>query len=296
LIAAGFTGGWLDRADHLRGDAAALSRALADPRARLMTLDGGDPVIDAGGRIAWTTLADLADDAAAIFLGIDAQGTPHFTQSRPGDVAGAARSRALTAMLDVMPAADAAILGAARSLTGWHARNRFCANCGTPDSLIRGGWARRCPACGTEHYPRVDPVVIMLAEHDGRVLLGRQATWPAGRYSALAGFVEPGESLEEAVAREVFEEAGVRVYDVRYVTSQPWPFPGQLMLAALATADDDALTLDATEIEDAIWVTRAEVLSALAAEPDARFLPPPAYAIARTLLETWAAGTSDGQE
>jgi len=130
----------------------------------------------------------------------------------------------------------------------------------------------------------------MLAEHDGEVLLGRQPQYPPGRYSALAGFVEPGESIEEAVARELMEEAGVAVRDVRYVTSQPWPFPGQLMIACLATAESDALQLDANELEDAFWASRAEVEAALAGDPAARFLAPPAFAIANTLLARWSAG------
>ncbi|MFD1787370.1 NAD(+) diphosphatase [Sphingomonas floccifaciens] len=286
MIATGFTGAWLDRADPVRGDPALLDAALADPRARLMRLENGDPAVDATGAIAWTSLADL--EGTPIFLGLDAEQRPYFAETRAGDAAGPARSGALMRMLDAMPPGDAAIFGTVRSVTGWHARNGFCANCGAATAIIRGGWARACPSCGTEHYPRVDPVVIMLAEFEGRALVGRQAAWPAGRYSALVGFVEPGESLEEAVAREVFEEAGVRVSDVRYLASQPWPFPGQLMLAAIGAAESDALTIDAKEIEDAFWVTKADVRAALAGEADAKFLPPPPYAIARTLLEEWA--------
>ena len=282
----GFTGGWLDRADHIRGDAAALAAAESDWRARLLRLDGGDPAV-ADGRIVWTTLAEAADDGVLLFLGLDADDRPHFAESRPADVSGPGRSPALYRMLDELPPDEAAIFGTARSLTGWHARHRFCANCGTATAIIRGGWTRKCPACAAEHFPRTDPVVIMLAEHDGRALVGRGHPWPPRRYSALAGFVEPGESIEEAVAREVFEEAGVRVRDVRYVASQPWPFPGQLMIGAFATAENDALTIDTGEIEDAMWVTRGEVRAALAGE-DAPFLPPPHYAIARTLLEVWA--------
>ncbi len=284
----GFTGAWLDRADHIRGDAAMLAAATGDWRARLMTLDGGDPAVAADGRIVWTSLADAAADGTLLFLGLDDRGRPHFAESRPGDVGGPARSPALFRMLDQMPADEAAIFGTARSLMGWHARHRFCASCGQGTEIIRGGWARKCGACGTEHFPRTDPVVIMLAEFEGRALVGRGHPWPPRRYSALAGFVEPGESMEEAVAREVFEEAGVRVSDVRYVASQPWPFPGQLMIGAFATAKSDVLTIDTSEIEDAMWVTRDEVRAALAGE-DAPFLPPPKYAIARTLLEVWVA-------
>lgn len=284
----GFTGGWLDRSDHLRGDAGALAAARADWRARLLVLSRGEPDLDAAGHLRWTTLADVASEDELIFLGLDAGGRPHFAPLTADAGVGAQRSPALFRMLDLLTAGEAAVFGTARVLADWHARHRFCARCGTATAPIRGGWARRCPACGTEHFPRVDPVVIMLAEHEDRVLVGRQAAWPARRYSALAGFVEPGESIEEAVAREVLEEAGVRVADVRYVASQPWPFPGQLMIGCFATATDSAITVDANELEDAIWATRAEVRAALAGDPSAPFLPPPPYAIARTLLEVWA--------
>ena len=291
MIEIGFTGAWLDRADHIRGDADKLAAATADWRARLMVLDGGDPAVDDQGRIVWTSLADAADDGTLLFLGLDDRGRPHFAQSRPGDVGTAARSPALFRMLDTMPADEAAIFGTVRSLTGWHARHRFCANCGKSTEITRGGWTRTCGGCGAEHFPRTDPVVVMLAEFEGRALVGCGHPWPPRRYSALAGFVEPGESMEEAVAREVFEEAGVRVRDVRYVASQPWPFPGQLMIAALATADSDELTIDTNEIEHAMWVTRDEVRAALAGE-GAPFIAPPKYAIARTLLEVWVNQTA----
>src|SRR5262249_49136446 len=149
--------------------------------------------------------------------------------------------------------------------------------------LVRGGWSRRCPACGAEHFPRVDPVVIMLAEHDGRLLLGRQPHYPAGRYSALAGFVEVGETLEAAVARELDEEAGIPVRGVCYVASQPWPFPSSLMIGCRAEADSDELTIDTTELDDARWFPRDEVAAALSDAPGRSFLPPPRAAIARTL-------------
>jgi NAD+ diphosphatase len=134
----------------------------------------------------------------------------------------------------------------------------------------------------------VDPVVIMIAEHSGRALVGRGPQWPAGRYSALAGFLEPGESIEEAVAREIHEEAGVRVTDVRYLISQPWPFPSQLMMACIGQAENDTITIDPNELQDAMWVSRDDVRKALAGDPDAPFLAPPHYAIAHTLLTIWA--------
>ena len=286
-MAIGFTGGWLDRADHMRGDPDAPAALAGDWRARLLRLDTLDPAVDGEGRLEWTSLADAAEDGELIFLGLGEGGRPYFTQTRPGDRSGG-RSPALMRMLDVMAAEDAAVFGAARTLVDWHARHRFCANCGTATAVFRAGWGRKCPACAAEHYPRVDPVVIMIAEHDGRALLGRQAPWPAGRYSALAGFVEPGESIEEAVAREVLEEAGVRTFQVRYVASQPWPFPGQLMIACTAFAESDTLTIDHAELEDAIWVARDDVRKALAGDESAPFLAPPRYAIAHSLLTVWA--------
>ena len=288
-IEVGFTGATLDRADRERNDPEALAAALGDWRARLLRLNGLDPELDGEGRLVWASLADLPDDTEPLFLGyID--GKPHFAPLRMGERHGAVRSPALFAMLGLMPPDQAGLYAAARSLVDWHQRHGFCAACGSTTEIFRAGWARRCAGCGAEHFPRTDPVVIMLAEYDGRALLGRQAAWPAGRYSALAGFVEVGEAIEEAVARETLEEAGVRVSDVRYVASQPWPFPSSLMIACIARAQDDALTLDTTEIEDAMWVTRDEVRAALAGDPDARFGAPPRYAIAHTLLSAWVAG------
>jgi NAD+ diphosphatase len=287
-VTPGFTGGRLDRADRLRNDEAAIQLAMADWRARLLVLGPGyTPEVTEEGRLAWTSLADAADDAELVFLGLDGD-RPRFAAitNEPGGQP--FRSPGLLAALAEMRDGEAATYAAARAVLDWHARHRFCARCGQPSDVIRAGWARRCAACSTEHFPRTDPVVIMIAEHDGRALLGRQASWPAGRYSALAGFVEPGESVEEAVAREIHEEAGVRVRDVRYVASQPWPFPSQLMIACVAAAEDDALTVDTSELEEAIWVPREEVRAVLAGG-EGPFVAPPPYAIAHTLLATWAA-------
>lgn len=282
----GFTGAVLDRADRERNNPEALATALSDWRARLLRLNGLDPELDDAGRLMWSNLAELPDDAEPLFLGyID--GKPHFAPLRMGERHGATRSPALFAMLGLMPPDQAGLYAAARSLVDWHQRHGFCPACGTATEIFRAGWARRCPSCSAEHFPRTDPVVIMLAEYEGRALLGRQAAWPPGRYSALAGFVEVGESIEEAVARETLEEAGVRVSDARYVASQPWPFASSLMIACIARAQDDTLTLDKTEIEDAMWVTRDEVRAALAGDVGARFGAPPRYAIAHTLLSAW---------
>lgn len=283
----GFTGNWLDRADYVRSDPEAIAAAAADSRARLLPIDDGEPAVGDDGRLAWSSMAELRGDAEPIFLGFDVGGCGHFTQTLPKGQTVAGRSTALMRMLGNMPDEEAAVFGAARVLVDWHARNPFCSACGNATGIMRSGWGRACPSCATEHFPRVDPVVIMLAEHDGRALIGRGNGWPEGRYSALAGFVEPGESIEEAVAREICEEAGVRVRDVRYVASQPWPFPGQLMIACIGIADDPAITIDPKEIEDAKWVTRDEVRAALSGDPAAPFIAPPRYAIAHSLLTAW---------
>jgi NAD+ diphosphatase len=285
--AVGFTGAVLDRADHERNDPEAMARALGDWRARLLKLDGLDPQLDHQGQLVWGSLADLPDDAEPLLLGYVA-GKPHFVPLRQRERHAAARSPALFHMLGLMPPDQASLYAAARSLVYWHQRHGFCANCGSATAIFRAGWARRCDGCGAEHFPRTDPVVIMLAEYEDRALVARQASWPKGRYSALAGFVEVGESIEEAVARETLEEAGIRVHNVRYVASQPWPFPSSLMIACVAEAEDDVLTLDTKELEDAIWITRDDARVALCGDPAARFGAPPPYAIAHSLLRHWA--------
>ena len=279
----GFPGGRLDRADPLRHDPAGFAAALADPSARLLILNDYQPAMD-GGRLGWIAIDADAVPEDHVLLGIE-DGVPHFARLTGEPATG--RSFEMIAALHALEAGEAATYAAARSVLDWHARHGFCAKCGAATAPFRAGWGRHCPACGTEHFPRVDPVVIMIAEHDGRALLGRQPAFPPGRYSALAGFLEPGESIEEAVARELFEEAGVRVGHVRYIASQPWPFPSSLMIACVAEAMDDRLTIDTTELEDAIWVSRDAVRAALAGD-ESRFGVPPSYAIAHTLLEAWA--------
>jgi len=281
----GFTGAGLDRADRLRLDPERLAALAAAAEARLLRLAGLDPVLGKDGRLGWDA---VAADGELIFLGLDGK-TPLFAPL--ARIEGPAPdARAMFRILEAMAPAEAALWGTARSLIGWHNRHLFCGACGSPTASFRAGWGRKCGGCGAEHFPRVDPVVIMLAEHRGRVLVGRQPQYPAGRYSALAGFVEPGESVEEAVVRELAEEAGVAASEVRYVASQPWPFPGSLMIACIAAADDDALTLDLDELEAAFWVTREDVAAALAGDASAPFVAPPRFAIAHTLLERWLAG------
>jgi NAD+ diphosphatase len=282
-----FSGEGLDRADQLRAQPDAIIALHDDADALELMWENGAPAIDEQGRLRWRPVKG----APQLFLGL-VHGSPRFSNVPDGNAPIDARTHfQLLALLDDQ---DAPTFAAALSLANWHRRHGFCSVCGKSTEPNRGGWSRICGDCGSEHYPRVDPVVIMLAEHDGRLLLGRQPHYPPGRYSALAGFVEPGESMEAAVARELMEEAGIAVRDISYICSQPWPFPSSMMIGAHAHARDDSLTIDSNELNDARWFTRNDVMAALAGEADAPFLPPPSWAIARTLLEHWAGTLGKG--
>ena len=274
-----FSGPGLDRADPARGDPERLAEFAANPLARELVWSEGMPALGQDGSLQWRELA-----SPELFLGLDG-GTPCFSALQ--DEVGA--GPAVLPLVGSLSPAEAPLFAAALSLARWHSRHRFCANCGKISELVRGGWSRRCPACSAEHFPRVDPVVIMLAEHDGKLLLGRQYQYPPGRYSALAGFVEVGETFEDAVARELREESGIEVTDVTYVASQPWPFPSSVMIGCMATATGTDLTIDYSELEDARWFSRDDVEAALEGREDAPFNAPNRYAIARTLLEHWLA-------
>jgi NAD+ diphosphatase len=274
-----FAGGVLDRVAARRHDEDWLAAARADPAARAVV--AGREGVHAGR-------VPVRD--ATILLGVDEEG-PLFAQAPAGEELLDLRSAAAS-----LPPGEVGLLGYAAGMVHWHRTHAFCGTCGQPTEPAEGGFVRRC-ANGHGHHPRTDPVVIMLVvdREADRVLLGRQRTWPPGRYSALAGFVEPGESLEAAVAREVAEEAGVRVGEVRYVASQPWPFPASLMLGFEADWAGGEIQRADDELEDASWFSRAEV--AQAAGTDARWedgapgglLLPPRLAIARHLLEGWLA-------
>ena len=279
----------IDRWDQTRADPALLAKAYADPRARRLVLDGLDPLLD-GGRLVREAMPAGADPAAHILLGRESDGVPLFAELRRDIPHGATYAPRVWEAATELEPGELALYGGTRSLVDWHARHGFCAVCGGATIVAKGGWARACTACAAEHFPRVDPVVIMLAEYEGRVLVARQPRFPSRRYSALAGFVEPGETIEGAVARELFEEAGIRVRDVRYVMSQPWPFPSSLMIACTARAEDDRLTIDHTELEDAFWVDAAGVRDALDGEENAPFVAPPSMAVARWLLVHWLDG------
>ena len=229
--------------------------------------------------------ADLAlwapqEDAETIgqFTDASQQVHPAFPEARLAEVRG---------LMPALGELDAECVATGRALLGWHQSHRFCSNCGQASVAEHAGWQRKCPACGTVHFPRTDPVVIMAITRADRLLLGRGATWPDRMYSLLAGFVEPGESIEAAVRREVIEESGIHVGPVRYVASQPWPFPMSLMFGCWGEAEDEDIRLDPHELADARWVTRDEVREALAGRhPDLN--PPRHGAIAGALIRAWA--------
>ncbi len=286
-----FSGSVIDRADAVRSDPDRLA-GLTNWRARLLLMDGLAPQIAADGGLDWGTLADADPTAELVFLGLAPDGRACFAAVDPklvGTGSTAPPDPRLWQVMGLLSPPDLAVYGAAKALVDWHARHRFCARCGHATVLKKGGWQRSCSndACRAEHFPRVDPVTIMTVEHQGRLLLGRQPRFPPRRYSALAGFVEPGETIEEAVAREISEEAGIVVRDVRYVASQPWPFPSSLMIACHAFADDDAVTIDRTELDDARWFTRDDVIAAMRGDDAAGFIAPPPFAIAHHLLRWW---------
>jgi NAD+ diphosphatase len=280
-----FTGESIDRVAERRGDPAWLAAREADPSARAVVAGEDGIHVTAGDepRLALLPLA-LLDAPVPLLLGLDDAG-PVFAVEANGAVDGT-QVLGMRAAAAALPPEDAGLAAHAAALLNWHRRHGHCANCGAATDIVEGGIARHCPNCGAMHHPRTDPVVIMLVTDGDRVLLGRQPTWPAGRYSALAGFVEPGESLEEAVAREVREEAGVEVGPPEYVGSQPWPFPTSLMLGFTAPFRSGEPRRIDDELEDVRWFSRAEVADAVAGRPSPLGLPP-RFAIARRLLEHW---------
>ncbi len=296
-----FAGNPLDRAGDRRNDPDWLATQAANPEALALVMWDGRPLLEPhadGPRLAWLALRHardlVADPDRELFLGLwnDA---PCFAvelggaaDPAAGPVAGLGVFTELREAAAVLSGPDAAMAGGAKSLFDWRRRHGFCANCGHATDSICGGWKRSCPNCQAEHFPRVDPVSIMLPVFGERCLLGRQASWPAGRMSALAGFIEPGETIEEGCAREIAEEAGLTVTAVRYHSSQPWPFPSQLMIGLIADVSDDQATPDQTELEEVRWFTRAEARSVLAGAHEVK--APPKFAIARTLLEAWVEG------
>ena len=287
----------LDRLDALRKKPDAIIKLQNHPDAVFVIVRNDQILTDDQGMLVLVSaeiLQQLNDDNPDIlFLGVEHKSRrPWFAIAvEPGinddlfDAMG--RFLSLREGLALLPANDLAIAGRIISLANWHSLNRFCGCCGAPSQLAGGGEKRICNSCEAEHFPRVDPAVIMMVIDDNHCLLGRNASWPAGRYSTLAGFVEPGESLEEACRREVMEEAGIRVGKVSYAFSQPWPFPHSLMIGMVATALSSQITLE-DELEDAHWFTREEVKLILAGKhPDV--LPPFDHTASGLLLRNWAA-------
>jgi len=291
-----FSGSPLDRLDVRRRDPEWIAHQLTDDETRILPVWKLQPLVRTGQRrLAWATPAilDGHEGEPPVFLGVH-EGRAHFAfdisaSDTPLDEygwAGVAGFPDLRATAATMEPGDAAIAAQARHMIDWHARHGFCPGCGEKTASREAGWSRRCTACSAEHFPRTDPVVIMLVTDGDRCLLGRQRGWPANMYSALAGFVEGGETIEEAVARETGEEAGIAVEDVRYTCSQPWPFPASLMMGCRARATSTAIDLASEELEHADWFTRDEARAALAA-PTGRLMVPPALAIAHVLLRRW---------
>lgn len=297
-----YEGGGLDRAALRRRDDAWLAAQLAHPATRLVPVwRSRNLVLDAEHPVPVLLGADSAAELVAsagcvVLLGVAGE-TAHFAVdlSHLDDPAEhpllrlAGRFLDLRAVGPLLGHADGALLAYARGLVHWHARHRFCGVCGSPTESADAGHVRRCtdPACATQHFPRTDPAVIVLVSDGDRALLGRQKIWQPGMHSVLAGFVEPGESLEDAVRREIAEEAGIAVEDIRYHSSQPWPFPSSIMLGFTARARTTEISVDGEELETAGWFDRA----ALRASPeDERFRLPRRDSIARRLLDDWLAG------
>ena len=294
-----FSGNPLDRAQQQRLDEAWLAESLADARSRFLPLHRLDVLVKRDGSgLAWARrglLARAGEGATPVLLGLR-DGIAHYALD-VSSLADPARELGLTEVAEFMDlravaaqlsGEDSGIVAQARALVDWHATHPFCARCGASTALAQGGALRRCAKCAAEHFPRVNPVVIMLVVRGERCLLGRQAAWPRGMFSTLAGFVETGETIEEAVRREVREESGIEVGEVAYHSSQPWPFPSSLMIGCIAEALSEDVTIDPHEIDDARWFPREMVLRACRGETDASelFLPP-VMAIGRRLCDVW---------
>ena len=277
-----------ERIGGRRTDEAWLAEAWAAPTTRVLVLaEGRFPLVADGTGVAWRSSAE-APPGDRLLLGEHA-GVVHFAVVAEDDPPpGWATLREAVASLG---AVDSGLVVQAQALAEWLRVHRFCPRCGAGLELGNGGYVLRCTGCGRSHFPRTDPAVIMLVTDGSRALLGRQPSWPAGRYSTLAGFVDPGESLEDAVAREVMEEAGISVADVTYYGNQPWPFPASLMVGFFARATTTVIDVDGEEIEDARWFTRSE----LREETEAgRIGLPGRTSISRSLIEAWYGGPLTG--
>ncbi|WP_435256525.1 NAD(+) diphosphatase [Thioclava sp. FR2] len=309
-----FGGSELDRAAHLRADPAKQESLFREGKILpiwrgkiLMGLDSALSWVDAGHPVVRTA-------ESVVFLGLD-NGSPCFaadisawqpagvpipqpplfldpSEQQHPDLPKEHLFCELRAVMLRLSAVEAELAATARAILQWHKSHGFCAACGQASDIVQAGWQRSCPSCKTQHFPRTDPVVIMLVTKGNAALMGRSPGWPEGMYSCLAGFIEPGETIEAAVRREVFEEAGIRIGTVNYVASQPWPFPASLMLGCKAEAISEDIQVDPAELEDARWVSREEMVTVLAGlHPMMK--PARKGAIAHFLIENWLADRLD---
>jgi NAD+ diphosphatase len=296
----GFVHGVHDRAAHLRYHADEIAKLQAGDTARFLAFCGDNTVLSRRGETleAWFLAADIPGNAArsdAVFLGVDGE-KPFFALALDASSEENLKADPSLCLMGVRQVAlerpvTPDILGAiaqGKAMTAWHLRHRFCANCGSATVSAQGGWRRDCMSCDAQHFPRTDPVAIMLIVHEDRCVLGRQQRFVPNVYSTLAGFVEPGETIEAAVRRETFEEAGIRTGRVRLIANQPWPFPMSLMIGAFAEATSFDITIDTDELEDCRWFSRDEVLSMIEKRHPQGLLIPPRMAIANHLIRLFA--------
>jgi NAD+ diphosphatase len=288
----------LDRVSLNRRDEAWLAHRMAEPESRLLLVWRGQNLIleaasPAAALLSLTEggalLAEAREIALLGLVGERALFAADLSHREEPPALPGARFADLRSVGPLLAREEGGLLAYARGLMHWHQRHRFCGVCGSPTESREAGHMRRCtnPACAAEHHPRIDPAVIMRVEHQGRILLGRQKQWPVGMHSVLAGFVEPGESLEDAVRREVAEEVALHLTEVNYHSSQPWPFPSSIMLGFTAVAEGDQFRVDEHELEMARWFTREELL---ASPEDETFRLPRRDSIARRLVDDWIAG------
>jgi NAD+ diphosphatase len=278
-------------------DPEALAKAARDPQTAMMILAGDLPILLAGepgtSLLPASVLSRLPGHQEQVFLGT-LQDRPVVATLAPPEAAEQFQNDPALAVVDLrsiavrglVPAEELGMLAMAKSLLDWHRRHRFCANCGAATQPAQAGFRRDCSACGAQHFPRTDPVVIMLITRGDRCLMGRQPRFADRMYSCLAGFLEPGETIEEAVRRETFEEAGIRVGTVRYMTSQPWPFPSNIMIGCIGEALTDEIAFDGEELEDARWFTKDDVRRMLEGTHE-HFDSPSPIAIANRLIREW---------
>lgn len=298
----GFAINRLDRREDLRNQPNAVTALRHRSDTRIAVVAGETPILkrlEGDAFSVWFSHGEtemLGPAAEEIFMGMAEDGSPRFGRLLDKALAETLKERAELFVTDlrsvalkrIVPEGEVGPLGEAKAVLDWHARHRFCAQCGGQTVVGASGWRRECTACGAMHFPRTDPVVIMLVTRGDACLLARQARFAPGMYSCIAGFVEPGETLEDAVRRESWEEAGLRVGKVRYLASQPWPFPSSIMIGCIAESLGDEITLDMTELEEGRWFPREEVLQMLEGKHPDGLGCPQHIAIANTLVRAWA--------